>query len=293
MSDVTTPFELDDGRILDLYTSGPEDAMPLVYHHGTPGAARPLRFLERAAHAAGFRFVAWSRPGYSTSTRQPGRRVADVAGDVAQVLDALGAATCVTVGWSGGGPHALATAALLPDRVRAVATLAGVAPWDAEGLDVMAGMGEQNVEEFGLAVAGEEQLRPWLEGDLGEFRNVDAAGVVASMSTLLPEVDRAMLTEEFGEDLAAQMRSAVEVGVDGWLDDDLAFVTDWGFELSQLAVPVFLWQGDEDLMVPVAHGRWLAGHLPGVTAHLEPGEGHLSVVAGRVEAVLAELAGSC
>ncbi|MGN6782066.1 MAG: alpha/beta fold hydrolase [Marmoricola sp.] len=293
MSGARTPFELADGRLLDLYTSGPQEAMPLVFHHGTPGAARPLRFLERATHAAGFRFVTWSRPGYATSTRQPGRRVADVAADAAQVLDGLGAEACVTLGWSGGGPHALAAAALLPERVRAVSTLAGVAPWDADGLDVMAGMGEQNVEEFGLAVAGEERLRPWLEGDLEEFRQVDAAGVVASMSTLLPEVDRAMLTAEFGEDLAAQMRAAVEVGVDGWLDDDLAFVTDWGFGLDRLAVPVFVWQGDADLMVPAAHGAWLAQHLPGVTPHLEPGAGHLSVVAGRVDDVLGELAGSC
>ncbi|MGN6251373.1 MAG: alpha/beta fold hydrolase [Marmoricola sp.] len=283
-------FTLADGRILDLFTSGDEGAVPLVYHHGTPGAARPLRFLERAAHAAGFRFVTWSRPGYATSTRLPGRRVADVVDDVAQVLDALDAPSCVTLGWSGGGPHALATAALLPHRVQAVSVLAGVAPWDAEGLDQMAGMGEQNIEEFGLALAGEEQLRPWLEGQLGELREVDAAGVMASMATLLPEADRAMLTEEFGEDLAAQMRAAVEVGVDGWLDDDLAFITDWGFELGRLAVPAFLWQGDADLMVPATHGAWLAQHLPGVTAHLEPGEGHLSVVAGRIEAVLAELA---
>jgi pimeloyl-ACP methyl ester carboxylesterase len=282
-------LRLADGRVLDLYVSGPEAGLPLLFHHGTPGAARPLRFLERAVHAAGLRFVAWSRPGYAGSSRLPGRRVADVVTDVTQVLHALDAPRCLTLGWSGGGPHALAAAALLPHRVAAAGVLAGVAPWDAPGLDVMAGMGEQNVEEFGLAVRGEAALRPWLEDQLPELREVTAAGVVDSMATLLPPVDRALLTKEAGEDLAEQMRSAVSTAVDGWLDDDLAFVADWGFDLADVAVPVFVWQGTADLMVPAAHGRWLAEHVPGVTAHVEEDEGHLSVVVGRIDEVLSEL----
>lgn len=282
-------LDLADGRALELYVSGPSDGLPLLFHHGTPGAARPLRFLERAAHDVGLRYVTWSRPGYAGSSRRPGRRVADVADDAAAVLDALGAPTCLTAGWSGGGPHALATGALLGTRVRAVSVIAGVAPWDAEGLDPFAGMGEQNIEEFGLAVAGEGPLRPWLEEQIPELRDADAAGVVAAMATLLPAADVEVLTAEVGDDLATQMRTSVSSGIDGWLDDDLAFVAPWGFDLDTLAVPVYIWQGSEDLMVPAEHGRWLAEHVPGTTAHLEAGEGHLSVGVGRAPAMLAEL----
>jgi pimeloyl-ACP methyl ester carboxylesterase len=285
-------LDLADGRVLDLWTSGPEDGLPLLFHFGTPGSGRPFRAFQRAADAAGLRLVSYSRPGYGRSSRRPGRTVADVADDMAAVLDHLGAARCVTAGWSGGGPHALATAALLPDRVAGVATIAGVAPYDAAGLDFLAGMGELNVDEFGRALEGEACLRPFLEELAVPLRAADAAAVVAEMDSLLPEIDRAVLTDEFGEDLAANMGEALGSGVDGWLDDDLAFTRPWGFELSTLQVPVFVWQGGADLMVPFSHGEWLAAHLPGVHTRLHPDDGHLSVTVGRMAEIFTELAGA-
>ena len=278
-----------DGRRLDVAVSGPADGVPLLFHHGTPGALVPVRVLERAAHARGLRLVTWSRPGYGRSTRQPGRRVADVASDAALLLQHLEARRCVVAGWSGGGPHALATAALLPDRVAGALSIAGVGPDAAADLDFLAGMGEQNVEEFGLARRGEPALRPYLDAEAAGLREADVAGLVEGLSTLLPEVDRAVLTDEYGEDMVAGFREALRSGVDGWLDDDLAFVRPWGFELFALAVPVFVWQGDADLMVPFAHGQWLARHVPGARAHLERGEGHLSVAVGALDPMLDEL----
>jgi pimeloyl-ACP methyl ester carboxylesterase len=280
---------LADDRQLDLRVSGPQDGLPLVFHHGTPGSVHQYGVQARAAHERGLRFVTYSRPGYGASTRRPGRIVADVAEDVAAVLDSLGADRCVTAGWSGGGPHALATAALLPDRVAGALVIAGVAPFDAAGLDFLAGMGQQNIEEFSLAVEGESALRPFCEADAAELRDTDAAGIVSAMATLLPDVDRAALTEEFGRDLVQSFRDGLGRGVDGWIDDDLAFVRAWGFDLDAIATPLFLWQGSADLMVPFAHGQWLAAALPRVRAHLLEGEGHVSVSAGAIDRMLDEL----
>jgi pimeloyl-ACP methyl ester carboxylesterase len=282
-------LQLTDGRRLDLRVTGPEDGVPLVFHHGTPGAATPHRLLERAAHQRGMRVVTTSRPGYGHSTRQPGRRVVDVVADIAELLDWLGADRCVVAGWSGGGPHALACGARL-EAALAVLVIAGVAPYGAEGLDWMAGMGEDNVEEFGAALEGESALRSFLDAARPELADVTVQGIVSSLASVLPEVDQAVLTDEFGEDMAAQFHQALTAGVEGWLDDDLAFTTGWGFELKEIAVPTALWQGSADLMVPFAHGQWLGGQLPDASAHLLEDEGHLSIGLGGMDSMLDELA---
>ncbi|MFI5066705.1 MAG: alpha/beta fold hydrolase, partial [Streptosporangiales bacterium] len=273
-----------------LRVSGPASGLPLVFHHGTPGAATPVRAIERAAHARGLRLVTTSRPGYGDSSRQPGRSVMDVADDTAAVLAALGAERCLIAGWSGGGPHALACGARL-GAAAAVLVIAGVAPYGAAGLDWMSGMGEENVTEFSAALKGEDELRAYLLPEGEQLSNITAADIVSSLDTLLPDVDRAVLTGEFGEDMAASFREAVRAGVDGWLDDDLAFASPWGFSLDEISVPVMIWQGSADLMVPFAHGQWLASQLPGASVHLEEGEGHLSVGLGALDRMLDELVG--
>jgi pimeloyl-ACP methyl ester carboxylesterase len=164
-----------------------------------------------------------------------------------------------------------------------------VAPFDAEGLDFLAGMGEENVEEFGAAEAGETALRAYLDEQRDAMIEITGAQISQEMATLLPPVDQAELSGGFGDFLALQFRQAVSVGVDGWLDDDLAFCRPWGFDLADVTVPTYLWQGSDDLMVPFAHGRWLAERIPGVTAHLEQGEGHLSIGLGAMERMFDEL----
>ncbi len=285
-------ISLPDGGDLEVEVSGPDDGPVLLFHHGTPGGSGQLRVLAREAHARGHRLVTASRAGYGASTRHAGRSIADVAGDSAAVLDHVGTDTCVVAGWSGGGPHALACGALLPDRVRGVLSIAGVAPYDAGDLDFLAGMGGDNIEEFGEALKGEEPLRAWLDNARSQMADVSAADVAASLGDLVPPVDQAVLTGEFAEDLASQFQQAVSVGVDGWLDDDLAFTRPWGFDLGGITVPTYVWQGSEDLMVPFAHGRWLVDRIPGVTSHLEQGEGHLSVALGALGRMLDELTGS-
>jgi pimeloyl-ACP methyl ester carboxylesterase len=285
-------IELPDGRRLEVEVSGPEDGTPLVFHHGTPGSAYQFRAIQRAAHSRGLRLVTFSRAGYGSSTRRPGRSVVDVVGDVSAVLAHLGAERCLVAGWSGGGPHALATGARLAEQVAGVLVIAGVAPYGVADLDFLDGMGQQNIEEFGSAQQGEAILRPGLQTEAEQLRDTDAAGVIESLSTLLPDVDRAVVTTEFGEDLVASFTGALRTGVDGWVDDDLAFVRPWGFALDEIAVPTFIWQGSEDLMVPFAHGQWLARHLPAAVAHLEQGEGHLSIGVGALDRMLDELSPS-
>jgi pimeloyl-ACP methyl ester carboxylesterase len=262
-----------------------------MYHHGTPGAATPIRALERAAHARGLRLVTTSRPGYGDSSPQPGRTVVDVTADTAAVLAAIGADRCLVAGWSGGGPHALACGARL-GATAAVLVIAGAAPYEAAGLDWMAGMGRENIAEFSAAVQGEDRLRPYLLHEREQLKNVTGTDIVASLGTLLPDVDRAVLTGEFGEDVAASFREAVRTGVEGWLEDDMAFTRSWGFELAEISVPTMIWQGSADLMVPFSHGQWLASQLPSASAHLEEGEGHLSVGLGALDRMLDELAGA-
>jgi pimeloyl-ACP methyl ester carboxylesterase len=283
--------EADAGRVLDVLVGGPEDALPLVFHTGTPSGLVWYPPLAEAAAARGLRTVLYARPGYGGSTPQPGRLVADAAADVDRILERIGADEFVTAGWSGGGPHALACAALLPVRCLAAATIAGVAPSDSPGLDWMAGMAEENHEEFRAALAGEAELTAFLDAAAGSLREISAAEVSDGLGGLVSEADKAALGGEFADYLAAAMRAALTPGIDGWRDDDLAFTRDWGVSLEALghATPVAIWQGDQDRMVPGAHGAWLAANIPLAQARMRPGEGHLTLMINRIGEILDDL----
>jgi pimeloyl-ACP methyl ester carboxylesterase len=278
-----------DGRDIDVLTAGPEDGLPLVIHEGTPVGLVLNGKLGNAATARGLRPVLAARPGYERSTPRPGRRVADVAADVAAVLDELGAREFVSIGFSGGGPHSLACAALLPGRCLAAASVAGVAPYAAEGLDFLAGMGPENVAEFSLAVRGADALTPFLVKEAAALREVTGEQVAAALGGLISGADAAALTGQFADDMAAALRAAIREGTDGWLEDDLAFAADWGFSLNALAGRAAIWQGDQDNMVPFAHGQWLAAHAPGARVHLEPGAGHLTMTVTAIDRILDDL----
>ena len=154
----TLAIRTPDGRTLECHVAGPPEGDVLLFHDGTPGSGLPPDAFVETAAARNLRSVTFARPGYATSTRRPGRSVADVAEDAVAVLDHFGADRCFTMGASGGGPHALACAALIPERVRATTVIAGVAPFNAAGLDFLAGMAQENVEEFGAAVEGSDAL---------------------------------------------------------------------------------------------------------------------------------------
>jgi pimeloyl-ACP methyl ester carboxylesterase len=281
--------ETPDGRSLEVVSQGPADALLLVFHGGTPVAAVLHPPMVDAAIASGLRFITYSRPGYATSDAMPGRSVADAVTDVTAILDVLGADRFVTIGWSGGGPHALACGALLASRCAAVATIAAVAPYPAEGIDWLAGMGEENVEEFGAALEGEDALSTYLKEEAIGLSQVTATDLDDALGDLVSEVDRASLTGPFAEWAAASFRKAVSTGIAGWRDDDLAFVKPWGFDLTSLTRPVALWQGSDDRMVPSSHGKWLAAHVPTAHPRLLEGEGHLSVGVGAFGRIVEDL----
>lgn len=270
---------LADGRALHAFEAGDQHGPLVVYHHGTPGSGLLRREWAKAAFELGVRLVGYDRAGYGGSDRKAGRTVADVASDIGGLADHLGVDRFFTWGISGGGPHALATAAGLGDRVIAVAALAAVAPYDATGLDFLAGMGQDNIDEFGAAVEGESALSPYLAEATKGILAATAEQLREGMASLLPPVDRAAMTGQNAEFMLATMSHGLHGGSAGWLDDDRAFVTPWGFDVGSITVPTLLVQGDQDLMVPFAHGQWLAAAMPQATARMLPGEGHVSLLA--------------
>ena len=277
-----------DGRTLQVLDTGGA-GLACVYHGGTPSGAVVDPLAVRASADAGLRWITYSRPGYGDSTPLPGRDVASAAGDVEAILDHLDIESFVTYGLSGGGPHALATAALLSARCLGAASIGGVAPDTEPGLDFLDGMAEDNVEEFRRARSGEGDLVDFLTAAEVEFAHVSGAQVVAALGGLVGPPDQAVLTGEVGAYFASSFREALRSGIAGWRDDDLAFVRPWGFALADMTVPVAIWQGEQDLMVPPAHGRWLAAHIPGARAHLRPEHGHLSLGVANLPVILTDL----
>jgi pimeloyl-ACP methyl ester carboxylesterase len=266
-----------DGRRLEVVVDGPQDGTAVLFHAGTPCAGRLFAPLVAEGAQRGLRHVTYSRPGYGYSDRRSGRTVADCVGDVAMLADELGIARFITIGWSGGGPHALACAALAPERTLAAAVIGSVAPYNADGLDWLQGMGSENLEEFGAAAAGEAELASYLERQAEGLAGMSAAALHAALGDLVSEPDREVLSEGFAEYMADSMRAAVAPGPWGWYDDDTAFLAPWGFDLARIEVPVAVWHGSEDRFVPFSHGRWLAERVPGAQAMLLDGHGHLSI----------------
>jgi pimeloyl-ACP methyl ester carboxylesterase len=281
----TRAVETGDGRTLLVHEDGDPAGAIVVYQHGTPSDGRLYRPWIEDARRRGIRCVGYDRPGYGGSTRHPGRTVVDAVRDVQAVVEALGGGPFATWGISGGAPHALACAAALPGEVVAAASLAAPAPYGVEGLDWLAGMGEGNVAEFGASLRGEAALRPLLEELRSGALAASPENLREEMASVLSPLDFAAFSDELGEFLHSSLHSAIEGGVDGWLDDDLAFVRDWGFELGPLPTPTLLLQGEQDLMVPPAHFRWLAEHVPVEEARFAPDQGHLTLFEHAVPAV--------
>jgi pimeloyl-ACP methyl ester carboxylesterase len=273
---------LRDGRTLHVYDDGDPNGNVVVEHHGTPGCGISYAPDVELARERGLRVVSYDRAGYGRSTAKPGRSVADVAADIEDVADALGIERFVTLGGSGGCPHSFACGALLAGRCIASGAIASPAPWGAEGLDWLAGQGEQNVEEWNAALQGSDVLEAFLAPMAEEIRAATPEQIIEVLESLLPPVDRAVLTGDRAKHAKRSFDGALATGIDGWRDDDLAFTKHWGFELDEIRVPTLLWQGRQDKMVPAAHGEWLAERIPGVEAHISDEDGHLSIAVGRL-----------
>lgn len=268
-------FKLKDGRELEILDNGINSDQAIIFHHGTPGHATAwLSWLDEAA-AAGVRALSYSRAGYGTSDRNPGRSVISINSDIAQVLDGKGINKFVAIGWSGGGPHALANT-FEPRNVGAI-SLAGVGAFGVDDLNFLEGMGPENHDEFGAALKGEAVITQWMNDNAMAMKNVSGKDIREAFGGLIGDADKEVLEGATADAMAATMRSGLAVSFDGWIDDDLVFIKHWGFDLAAITKPVILWQGDQDLMVPHAHSYWLEKHIPTAKLTFIPGHGHISL----------------
>ena len=266
---MTTELDLalDDGATLHVYDTGPaggDDRLAVFWHHGTPNLGAPPAPLFAESDRLGIRWVSYDRPGYGGSTPCPGRSVGSAAGYVAAVAGSLGIERFALMGHSGGGPHALACGALLPDRTVAVVSGAGLAPFDAEGLDWFAGMAPSGVASLSAAAEGRAAKERHEASDAEydpEFTPADLAALGGEWSW-------------FG----SVVGPAVAAGPGGLIDDDLAYVSPWGFDPAGVAVPVLLLHGGRDRIVPSSHGEWLAARCPSAELRLSPHDGHISIL---------------
>lgn len=273
----TQELEAAPGQTVRWYDAGPSDApLTVVWHHGTPNIGEPPAPLLEASAARGIRWLGFDRPGYGGSSPVDDWSIADAARLAALVADAAVVETFAAVGHSGGGPHALACAALLGDRVTAAVAIAGLAPFGAEGLDWFAGMHPGGEAELRAAVEGASPLHVLLEAT---------------------DFDPEMFTPSDHAALAGDWRwfngiaaAGVAHGLGGMVSDDVAYVSPWGFDLGGIAARALLVHGADDRIVPVAHGRWNASAIPDAELWERPSQGHLSVMNAGVE-ILDWLAG--
>ena len=277
-----------DGRTLAVEEGGDPAGRPVLVHMGTPNSRHLYGPHERDAAERGLRLIGYDRPGYGGSSPQPGRSVADCADDVRAICTDLGIDRLAMWGVSGGGPHVLACAALLPDLVTAAASLASLAPFDSDGLDYFAGMGEANVNDFRLYFADEAAARTRTDEDREGFLAASPEDMAREMASLLSPVDAALLGSELDTFMTSSMKDGLAQGSQGWWDDN-CMIRPWGFDVADIALPVLLLHGTDDKFVPFGHGEWLAAHIPGVEARLLDGDGHLTLLENRIPEVHAWL----
>jgi pimeloyl-ACP methyl ester carboxylesterase len=281
----TTNVVTPDGRTLCVEAGGDPAGRPVLVHGGTPNSRHLAKPWLQDAEQRGIHLISYDRPGYGGSTAQPGRSVADCVNDVRTIAAAFAIDRLAVWGISGGGPHALACAALLPDLVSAVASLAAIGPYGAPGLDFFSGMGQANADDIHLFFDDPAAARDKSHKDRDETLTRTPESVFEGLTSLLSPVDAAALTYDFASFLVGCAKDGLAPGDQGWWDDGCAHLAPWGFRLDAIQIPVQLWHGAHDQFVPPQHGQWLAQHIPGVDAHLTDTDGHLTLAVNRVPEV--------
>jgi pimeloyl-ACP methyl ester carboxylesterase len=258
-------------RRLAVRLWGPESGYPVFLLHGTPGSRLSVHLSEQTLAELGVHLITYDRPGYGQSDPYHDRPVAQAADDVRAIADAFGHETFAVLGRSGGGPHALACAALLPTQVSRVASLVGLAPYNAQNLDWLAGMTDDNRREYTAAVAGRAQLARVIFPQVIAQATSSDRGVAA--------------TPDYLKTFAAGLIEAVARSLDGWAADSLALTRPWGFEPALIRVPTLLWHGVQDVFSPVSHAHWLDKRMRSATLLLSEHGSHLHAAAVQVDAL--------
>jgi pimeloyl-ACP methyl ester carboxylesterase len=267
-----------DGRQVAVQVSGRPSGQPVFLMHGTPGSRVAPLPRSVILHGLGVRLITFDRPGYGHSDRLESRRVADVVPDVEAIADELGIEQFAVLGRSGGGPHALACAALLPDRVTRAGVLVSLAPWAADGLDWFAGMADSNVQEFTTALNSPDELAANLAQTAAAVRG-DPGSHVSALGPELPAADQRVVADAgIRALLARNFEEALRESADGWFDDNRAFCSPWGFDPADIKVPVLVWHGEDDVFSPVSHTQWLADQIPNASLFIQPGAAHFSAL---------------
>jgi len=276
---LATRFEVDvDARVLAVEVSGASDGAPVFLLHGTPGSASGPRPRSSVLYRQGIRLISYDRPGYGGSTRLPNRRVVDAATDVRAIANRLGLKRFAVVGRSGGGPHALACAAMLPHRVERAAVLVGLAPWDAADLNWYEGMADANARKHLTADRGTADQMHELRALAGQTA-ADPESLLEELRAQMSGPDlRFMQSVLYRRLLMKSYADALRVGPYGWLDDVLAFRSEWGFALDTIVPPVRLWHGAHDTFSPASHSRWLAQRIPRSEVHVQHDAAHFGAM---------------
>jgi pimeloyl-ACP methyl ester carboxylesterase len=265
-------------RRLSVEVFGDPDGIPIFLLHGTPGSRLGPHPRGQLLHRLGVRLIAFDRPGYGRSDRLRGRQVADVAADVEAIADEYKLERFAVVGRSGGGPHALACAALLPGRMTRAAVLVGLAPHGADGLNWFDGMAESNIVEFTAAATGYDGIAAQLKAAADTIR-ANPASLIASLQAELPDPDRRVVADSGIRSMLAETHAeALRTSAYGWIDDALAFSSPWGFDPAAITVPVLLWHGANDVLSPASHARWLAERIPSATVIVQAGAAHFGAL---------------
>ncbi|WP_246268260.1 alpha/beta fold hydrolase [Acrocarpospora macrocephala] len=267
-----------DGRRLAVEERGAPDGSPVFLLHGTPGSRVGPAPRPQVLYRLGVRLITFDRPGYGLSDRLKGRAIASIAADVAVIADALGIGRFAVVGRSGGAPHALACGALLPDRITKVAALVGLAPPKAEGLDWFEGMAPSNVREYTIGQGGIAPVAASLAAAVAQIR-ADPASKLRGLATENTATDRRTIAD-FGirTMLLDNFSEALRASADGWVDDIVAFCSDWSFDPARITVPTLVWHGEQDVYAPVGHARWLGRRIPGAILRIDRGTAHFGAL---------------
>lgn len=272
---ITSIFTLADGRVLEISDNQVISNKALIFHHGTPSDLSIWDNWGSFVGVKGVRCIAYSRAGYGRSSRKHDRVVKDINDDIMQLIEHFQIKEFVSIGWSGGGPHAIANTLL--DFCKGCISIAGVAPFGEDDLDFLEGMGQDNHDEFNATLAGEEALIAWMSINGEPLKSLTAEDLQNTDGNLWSEPDKIALKNGFAEVLSKAFRNSVKNSFHGWIDDDIAFTRFWGFKVSEVNKPVIIFQGDLDFMVPHSHGKWLNKHIPHSVLEFIPQQGHVSI----------------